>query len=148
MFDWLFFWVYARFLPNLICKYSCFFWGFTGNDMEYGATLVKHPSEACEKRFLSGWPVGPNENKLASNKVYGVKLRQTISQINNSLLCVTIVYLFVLFLIKIFHSLTWKPAAWVSHKGPLKGHRVTGYRNLSQYVLGNSKSFSLFAGNG
>ena len=31
MFDWLFFWVSARFLLNLICKYLCFFWGFTGN---------------------------------------------------------------------------------------------------------------------
>ena len=29
-------------------------------------------------------------------------------------------------------------------KGSLKGHRVTGYRNLSQYAFGNAKSFFRF----
>ena len=32
----------------------------------------------CEKWFPSGWPISPNENKLASNEVFGVKLQQTI----------------------------------------------------------------------
>ena len=52
---------------------------------------------------------------------------------------VTIVYL-----IHLFHLLIYKPATWVSQKSPLKGHRVTGYRNLSRNVLGNAKSFFCF----
>ena len=47
-------------------------------------------------------------HRLASNRVFGVKLGQMII---NICLFVTIVWPIVLFLIKIFHLLTWKPAA-------------------------------------
>ena len=38
---------------------------------------------------------------------------------------VTIVYLIVLIIMKIFHLLTWKPVERVSQTSHLKGHRVT-----------------------
>ena len=109
--------------------------------MDYAATLVKHPPEDNEKNdsFLVG-PLVPMRINWLPMKFSVLNFgKQSVKLI--LVFFVTIVYLFVLFLIKIFYSLTCKSAAWVWHKGPLKGHRVSGYRNLSQYVLGNSKFF-------
>ena len=57
----------------------------------------------------------------------------------------TITKLIILFLIKIFHLLTlaFKPAPWVSHKkSSEKTYSMVNVSwNLSQYVIGNSKSF-------
>ena len=46
-----------------------------------------------------------------------------------------------LFLLKIFHLLTYKPAAWVSHKNSSKRTCSYWLLNFSQYVFVNSKSY-------
>ena len=106
------------------------------------ATSVKHLLRILWKVISLPLAINSIPHRLASNRVFGVKLWQMII---NICLFVTIVWPIVLFLIKIFHLLTWKPAAGVSHKSPLQRHRVTGDQNLSQYVLGNPKSLLLLA---
>ena len=83
------------------------------------ATLVKHPPEDNAKNdsFLVG-PLVPMRINWLPTKFSVLNFgKQSFKLI--LVFFVTIVYLFVLFLIKIFYSLTCKSAAWVSHKGPL-----------------------------
>ena len=109
--------------------------------MKQVATSVKHLLRILWKVISLPLAINSIPHRLASNRVFGVKLWQMI--INICLFVTIIVWPIVLFLIKIFHLLTWKPAAGVSHKSPLQRHRVTGDQNLSQYVLGNPKSLLL-----
>ena len=79
--------------------------------MDYVATLVKHPPEDNAKNdsFLVG-PLVPMRINWLPTKFSVLNFgKQSFKLI--LVFFVTIVYLFVLFLIKVFHSLTCKSAA-------------------------------------
>ena len=106
------------------------------------ATSVKHLLRILWKVISLPLAINSIPHRLASNRVFGVKLWQMII---NICLFVTIVWPIVLFLIKIFHLLTWKPAAGVSHKSPLQRHVYSWPKFES--VCSWKPKISSFAGN-
>ena len=105
-------------------------------------TSIKYsPEDDAKNDFLLVGPFVPIRTNWLQTKFFVLNFSK--QSLNISSLCKNCLFdRFIL--IKILHWLTWKPAAWASQKGPLKGHRVTGYRNWSQYVFGNADSFFRF----
>ena len=104
-----------------------------------GYTSVKYPPEDNVKNiFLLDGPLVPMRTNWLQTKFSVLNFSK--QSLNISLLCNNC-------LSDDFISdqnLTFADIKTCFTKGLLKEHRITGYRNLSQYVFGNAKSLFLF----